>query len=164
MSSEIAKIAADTMQKAGLHQVEIKDQMYTIELLPATTALAVATDLFKVAAPAFAAFFEGTERKDIVMPEEDNTYTQVAILLVNHMDKVSVLELVNIITSKVYKNSVPIDVDEEFKGNLGGLMILLEFILKENTGPLLKDWFEAKGLIAPFRSNQEQEKEETSEQ
>lgn len=161
--SDIKRIAERATKEAGLHTIKIKDKNYTIKLLPATKALAVATELFKVVLPSITAWFEGSSKKDLLLPEDDDTYTQAAMLLVNQMDKTSVLDLVDILSENITCNGSPVDIDDEFKGNLGGLLILLEFVLKENVGPLFKDWLEAKGIVLPSLKTTQQNQEIISE-
>ena len=158
--SDITKIAEKTLQQAGHHSVVIGNKSYTIELLPATTALVVATELFKVCLPAFAAYGDSARKEGLVLPEEDNVFTESAMLLVSQMDKLSVLEVVETLTKKVYADSLPVDVDKEFKGNVGGLLMLLEFILRQNIGPLFQDWLAAKGISLPFSTSPTQNKED----
>lgn len=160
--SDISKIAQNTMQQAGVHTITIKDKQYTIELLPAISSLAIATQIFKVVLPALGAYGDASRREGLVLPEEDDLYTQVALLLVGQLDKVSVVELVQALTQNIKSNGVNIDVDKEFRGNLGGLLILIEFILKENIGPLLEDWLKEKGLEIPSVLSQNTPKADTS--
>lgn len=149
MTDDIKKIAESALKKAGKHQIKIKDKTYTIKLLPATQALAVATQLFKVALPALGAWADGSKREGLVLPEEDSMFTEMAVLIVSQLEKVSVLDLVTLLSQDITCNGDDVDINEEFKGNLAGLLILLEFILKENCGPFMKEWLEAKGLSLP---------------
>lgn len=160
--NDIQKIAESSLTQAGYHSVTIKEKKYTIELLPATQALAIGMQIFKTVLPAFASWADSSEREDYILPEENSMYTEIALLLVNQLDKISVLDLVTVLTKDVYFNGAKVDIDNEFKGNIGGLLILLEFILKENIGPLLKDWFEEKGFKIPYFSDQRNNKEDTT--
>lgn len=160
--SDIKKIAASVTKEAGLHTITIKDKKYTIELLPARQALAIATELFKVVLPSFAAWGDASKREGLILPEDDNLYTEAAMLLVNQMDKISVADLVEVLTQNIYCNGEVIDVDKEFRGNIGGFLMLLEFIFKENIGPLFTDWLTAKGLSIPSLHSQTQKQEDTS--
>lgn len=161
MSDVISKIAENATKEAGLHSTTIKDKTYTIELLPATQALAIGLELFKTVLPSFAAWGDYVRKEEVILPEEDNIYTEVSMLLVNQADKLNSTDLVKVLTQKVYSNGVPVDVDREFMGNVGGLVILLEFIIKENIGPFFKEWLEKKGLIIPSLFSQKTQ-EETS--
>lgn len=147
--NDIAKIAQSTLQQAGVHSTTIKDQTYTIELLPATQSFAIATQLLKVVLPAIGAYVDGTKKEGLVLPEENEIFAGVGLLLVNQLDKVSVLDIVTLLTQNIKKSGKVIDVNEEFKGNLGGLIALLEFILKENCGSFFTDYLQAKGISLP---------------
>ena len=147
--NDIAKIAQTTLEQAGVHSTTIKDKTYTIELLPATQSFAVATQLLKVALPAIGAYVDGAKKEGIVLPEENEMFAGVALLLVNQLDKISVLDIITLLTQNIKKDGQVIDVNEEFKGNLGGLIALLEFILKENCGSFFTDYLQAKGISLP---------------
>jgi hypothetical protein len=147
--SDIASIAAKTLEQAGVHSVTIKDKAYTITLLPATQSLAVATQLFKLFLPSLGAYFDSAESADLVLPEDSNPFTEICLLLVGQLDKISVLEIVTILTQGIKRNGVDIDVDEEFKGDLAGLLTILEYILRENCGNFLADWLAVKGITLP---------------
>lgn len=149
MSDDIAKIAQATLEQAGVHSIKIKDSTYTIELLPATQALAVATQLLKVAAPALGAWADSKNKAELILPEENDTFAVIGSLLVGQLDKISVLDIVTLLTQNIKKNGEVINIDTEFRGNLGGLIAILEFILKENCGSFFTDYLQAKGLSLP---------------
>jgi hypothetical protein len=147
--NDIEKIAQSTLDQAGVHSTTIKGTVYNIDLLPATQSLAVATQLLKVCLPAIGAYFDGTKREGLILPEEDTLFADVSSLLVTQLDKVSILDLVTLLTQNIKKKGVVVDVDEEFKGNLGGLIALLEFVLKENCGSFFVDYLQNKGISLP---------------
>lgn len=161
--NDIQKIAESSLKQAGYHTITIRDKKYTIELLPATQALSIGMEIFKTLLPPMASWMDSKEKEQYVLPEENSMYTEVSLLLVNQLNKISVLDIVNILTKDVYHNGSKIDIDNEFKGNTAGLLVLLEFSLKENIGPLLQDWFEEKGFKIPFFSDQKTKQEDTTD-
>ncbi len=144
--SDIQRITQDTLATAGVHSVTIKGKTYTIELLPATQAFAVAVQLMKIALPTIGAIVDGTSKQSNVLPEDDNLFTDAAVHLVGQMENISVLDIVTLLTQKITVDGNPIDIDEEFKGSLGSFVRLLEFILKENCGSFFTEYLEAKGI------------------
>jgi hypothetical protein len=148
-NDDIANIAKSTLDQAGVHSIKIKDRVYTIELLKATEAFAVATQLLKVALPAIGAWVDGSRKEGLVLPEENEMFAGVGLLLVGQLDKISVLDIVTLLTQKIKKNGNDVDVDTEFKGDLGGFVALLEFVLKENCGSFFIDYLQTKGITLP---------------
>lgn len=146
MNNDIQKLSQGILSNAGVHSIQIKSKTYTIELMPATQAFAVATQLVKVVLPAMGAIFDGTKKQDMILPEDDNLFTDAAVLLVSGIDNVSVLQIIELLTQKITVDGVVISVDEEFKGNLGGFVLLLEFILKENVGDFFTEYLQGKGI------------------
>lgn len=149
MNDDISKIAQSTLNQAGVHSVKIKNSTYTIELLPATQAFAVATQLLKVFLPAIGAYVDGAKREKLVLPEENEMFAGVGLLLVGQLDKISVLDIVTLLTQNIKKQGTVIDIDTEFKGNLGGLVALIEYVLVENCGSFFTDYLQAKGISLP---------------
>lgn len=158
---DIKALADAALKQAGIHSIKIKDQTYSIELMPARQAFAIATQLMKLSLPSIGAYADGVKRQEWVLPEDDNMFTEVAILLAKQMNDVSVMDLLTLITQGISKNGTSVDVDEEFKGNLGGFIVLLEFVLKENCGSLFQDWLAAKGISLPSLKTATQDQDTT---
>lgn len=166
---DIKRIAQSTLQEAGVHSITIKNKLYTIELLPATQAFAVATQLLKVCLPAIGAFGDGVRNKELIMPEDDTMYTQMSVLLVRQMNDISVMDVLTLLGQGITCNGTTVILDDEFKGNLGGMVMLLEFILRENCGSFFTDYLQAKGIDLPslkekFLKMQEQTTTQSEEQ
>jgi hypothetical protein len=164
MNDDIKRIAQSALEEAGVHSVEIKGKTYVIELLPATQAFAVAIQLAKVCLPAVGALVDGGSKQDLVLPEDDNLWTDAAVLLVGQLENVSILDLVKLLTQKITVDGKAINVDEDFKGNLGGLVRLLEYILKENVGDFFIEYLQAKGISTQSLMGLLEKKEETSKE
>jgi len=148
-NDDIANIAQSALKESGIHSTTIGTSTYTIELLPAVQAFAVGTQLLKVFLPALGAYIDGSKKEKLVLPEDNDMFTEVGLLLVSQLDKVSVVDLVSALTLNVKKEGQPVDVNKEFMGNLGGFAALLEFILKENCGSFFTDYLQAKGISLP---------------
>lgn len=159
---DIKRIAQQSLVEAGVHSVDIKGKTYVIELLPATQAFAVAIQLSKVFLPAIGALVDGTQKQGSVLPEDDNLFTDAAVLLVGQLENVSILDLVSLLTQKITVDGKPINIDNDFKGNLGGLVRLLEYVLTENCGDLFFDYLQAKGISPQILKDLMVKKEETS--
>jgi hypothetical protein len=143
---DIKRIASMALEEVGVLSILINNKTYTIELLPATQAFAVAMQLGKIFLPAIGAIVDGTGKQDTILPEDDNLFADAAILLVGQLENVSVLDLITLLTQKITCEGKPITIDDEFKGKLGGLVLLLEFVLKENCGDLLFGYLQGKGI------------------
>lgn len=159
---DISKIAQNALDQAGVHSITIKEKVYTIELLPATQSFAIATQLLKVFLPALGAWADGSKKEGLILPEENEMFAGMGLLLVGQMDKISILDIVTLLTQKIKCGGEVINVDNEFKGNLGGLVVLLEYILTQNCGSFFMDYLQAKGLSLPSLKNAMGSREETS--
>ncbi len=149
MSNDLERIKESVLQKAGIHEKTIGGKTYKITLLPATSALAVATQLMKLALPSIGAFVDGMKKEEITLPEDNMVFTEVATLFVQQLGQVSILDLAGLLLSNVTRDGVDVDVDVEFRGNLGGLVTLLEFSLKENCGDFFTEYLKEKDIDLP---------------
>lgn len=157
--SDIAKLAEEANKKAGYHTIEICGKQYRIKLMKSRAALAIALSIAKVIAPALAAWADSEKNKEFILPEEDNLYTEVALHLVNGLDKISVIDLVGHLTEGTECQGNIVDIDEDFKGNIGGLVKLVEFSLKENCGDFFITYLKEKGISLPSKQDAEKGEE-----
>lgn len=162
MQNDIKRLAQTALEGSGVHSVDIKGKTYTIELLPATQAFAVAIQLSKVFLPAIGALVDGTSKQGAILPEDDNLFTDAAVLLVGQMENISILDLVTLLTQKITVDGKAVNIDEDFKGNLGGLVRLLEYVLKENVGDFFIEYLQAKGISTQTLKDLLQRKEDIS--
>lgn len=159
--SDIKKFAESAQKKAGMHSVTINNKEYTIQLLPARQAAMIGAEIFKLIAPSVGAWFDSENKQGFVLPEDISTFTEVSMLLVNQMDKVSVADIIEALTTNVSCNGQQVDIDMEFRGNIKGLIELIKFSLRENIGPF-SDWPEMMGLKT-LSNQRPMESETTSE-
>lgn len=163
MSNDIKNLANAIKKDAGLgNSIVIGEATYTVELLPAKQAFVIATELFKVVAPALGSWADHQKNDGLLLPEEQNLFTEMAVLLTRQLDNLGVADILDVLTNKVYKDGTLVDVDKEFRGNVGGLFALVEFSLKANIGPLFTGWLAAKGLSLPSLPSQTNSLEDTS--
>jgi hypothetical protein len=146
MSNEIANIASSIKSKAGFVDKEINGKRYTIKLLPARNGIVIGTQLIKTFLPALAAYADGAKKSQLVMPEDDNIWTSVAMLLVNQMDKINVLDIIDILLENLSENGSSVKWDDAFVGNYSGLLQIIEFTMKENFGDFFTNYLSQKGI------------------
>jgi hypothetical protein len=73
------------------------------------------------------------------------------MLLVKQMENFKIDSLIDDLTQGVTCNGQPVDIDEEFKGDIAGLIKLIKFSLEKNIGPFT-DWPEMMGLSFKVQS------------
>ena len=144
--SQIDNIKNNVYAQAGLKEIQIKGNRYTISLLPAYTAFAVSSDLIKLVAPSIASFIDSGRKEDYILPEEDSMFSEMAMLLVRQMDQVNLVTIVKSLLEGLTCNGVPVDPNEHFKGNFSGFLSIVEYALKENFGDFFTEYLKEKGL------------------
>jgi len=147
-------------QGLGIRQKNIGSDVYTLELLPTIIGLKVTAKLTTLFAPVLGSMADSSESKPFIMPEEDATWSQAALLLVGQMDKVDVVDLIVVLLSSIKKNGQAVDIDQDFKGEYGDLLELVVFSLKENFGSFFTKMLKDKGLEIPILSKMMGEKVE----
>ena len=153
MVNQIQQIADNVSEAAGYKKIPIGSNVYSIKLLPASLGFMVATNLIKTLLPVFGSWADAQGRKGQVLPEDESTFTELALLLVGQLDKVDVLQVVHTLLNEALVNGKPLDFDIHFRANYKSLMKLIEFALKENFGDFFIDYLQEKGLnILSLRS------------
>lgn len=161
MSFDIEQINKD----AGLSVKTINGKEYTVTLLPATIGLKMSLEISKLLAPSLGASVDGL-RHDDILHGAPQTFSDLALKLVNQMDKVNIVGMIGTLLGSVEVNGKRIDFDNHFRANYGELIQVLEFALREN----FESFFTGSGLQTRFQevmenlTPQPQELEESLEQ
>lgn len=124
----------------NIRQKTIGKNKYQIQLLPARKGLATAMRLSKVILPALGSSFDALDSTD------GTGFTRVALLLVEQADQIDVVDLVDVLLENAAVNGKELNFDEQFLGNYGEMVEVLEFAIREN----FESFFEAKGLKDRF--------------
>lgn len=123
----------------------INGRKYQIQLLPALKAVGMAKTLSKVVLPALGGTIDGM--RDDGFNGVPKTFTDLALVICTQLDG---LDLEDIIQSLLEGCSCDgtdvVDLDSHFQGELGELVGVLEFALKEN----FSSFFTGNDLIAPL--------------
>lgn len=144
--SQIDNIKNQVYAQAGLKEITVKGNRYTIQLLGAYAAFAISADLVKLVTPSVASFMDSGRKEDYILPEESSMFSEMAMLLVRQMDQVNLVAIVQSLLDGITCNGVPVDANEHFRGNFSGLLKVLEFALKENFGDFFTEYLKEKGL------------------
>lgn len=143
-------IMKDLAAQSGFKTVEINGKSYTYELMDSYPALLVGGALLETFLPAFGAIGDGIRKKDMIMPEEDNIMSEIALQLATSMGKTNLVDIVKQLLFNVTCGSTSVkDISKHFKGNLSGMILLVEDALKENFGELFLGYCKAKGFDLP---------------
>lgn len=125
---------------------EIDGVVYQISLLKGREGFRTAMDLAKVVAPVLGSTFDGV-RHDEYIHGAPKTWTNMALLLIDQMDKIDVESLIfDKLLRGLVVNGQQVDIDSFFLANYSVLIELLVFALKENFG----DFFGANGFKTRF--------------
>ena len=130
----------------GYRTTEIGGRKYTIRLLSAYTAFVTGMQLVKTFLPALGGLLDGEGRKDLVLPEDDALFTETAMLLVNQMDRVDLVDVIQHLVKDAQCEGATISVDSHFRGNISGFISLIEFALRENFSDFFTGFLKEKGL------------------
>lgn len=141
----------------------IKDNEFSIKLLPARRGFVLGMELIKVFLPALAAYYDGINKEEFILPEENTLFSDVAVTLVAHSDRLDIAGIVVELTEGVMKNNSEVDVDVEFAGKYGDFLVLIEGILRENFSDFFTEYLKEKGLEIPWSLRQTNQQETSSE-
>lgn len=117
--------------------IKLKSGKYKIQLLSTSRAFVVGQEIMKLTLPSAGAAADGFGNMEAF--GESQTWQAIAIHLLGQMEAVDTLDLIQEILEDVECDGKEIDFDDHFKGNLGQLMSVIEFALKENFGSLFTD-------------------------
>lgn len=132
-------------KQAGISSVTIKDDEYTVHLLPTTVGLAMSLEISKLLMPSLGAGIDGF-RHDEILHGAPTTFADLGKLLVGQMGDVKIVEMIKALLGNVEVSGKKIDFDTKFRGNYGTLLQLVEFALKEN----FESFFTESGLQTRF--------------
>ncbi len=147
--TDLEKIAKQVKDRIGLKGIELDGKNYEITLLDGKVAAVLSLELFKVVLPAMASMKDSNDAAPNCLPEDQAMYTDMCMLLVSQSDKMGFKGLLDTLTLGVTVDGQPCDVDVEFRGKVGYLFALLEYILRENCGSLFTHYLQAKGFDLP---------------
>ena len=146
MLDDLSSIANQVMVEEGCVLKEIGGNKYVITMLPAMQGVSLAKRLLKAFVPLAGMWVDGSNREGLILPEDDNLYTELAMLFVNNLDDVNVEEVIAALFSGLTCNGSVVDFDTHFRKNYSNLLLILEEALKENFGSFFGDYLKAKGI------------------
>lgn len=134
----------------GQRSIRLGSNSYNIYLMPAIEAMQLASEIFILLAPTMASIFDKVRMSDTLLPEEDMSFTDVAFVLVKQLKSFKLEDLCNQLLSNATVNGQSLNVNDQFRGKLKDLTLLLEFAIKEN-GILdfFTEFLREKGLEIP---------------
>lgn len=159
MQDTIQKIAQQVYDEAGFKSTYIKDKKYSIQLLPASLGFQVGTSLIQILLPVLGAWADSKEREGFVLPEEEGLYSEIALLVCSQLEKVDLLNIIQVLLRELKVNGEKVDFDAHFRGNYSALLGIVEFAIRENFSDFLSGYLRMKGVIldslnTPFQKNQ----------
>ena len=128
-------------KQSGIATKEVNCTDYTIQLLPATSGLAMSLEISKLLAPSVGAGLDGFGH-DELLHGKATTFSGVAKLLATQLGTVDVSGMVKALLNNLEADGKKVNFDTHFRGNYGDLIQLIEFALKEN----FESFFTESGL------------------
>lgn len=126
--------------------ITIDSNTYQLSMLKGREGFRTAMELGKVVAPVLGATFDGVRHDDYIHGAP-RTFTQLALLLIDQMDKIDVESIIfDRLLRGMAVNGKEVNVDEFFMSNYSVLVEVIAFALKENFG----DFFGENGFKARF--------------
>jgi hypothetical protein len=116
----------------GLRTTQIGGRSYSLVLMPAYPAMELAKEMVILVAPTMSSIFDKIRNKEMVLPEEDMSFTEIAFVFVKQLSGVNIEHFANRLLFEVNCDGKRIDPSNHFRGKLKDLMVLLEFAIKEN--------------------------------
>ena len=138
---------------AGQREKQIDGKTYSLQLLPASTGLAIFFDLVELFGTSIANIADSVRNEDVMLPEEMLTFTHATQLFITNMGNKDMMAIIQALVSKVHCNGQPIDFDTHFAGRYGELAVVIEWVLKENFKDAFTSWLREKGLEIPSLSS-----------
>jgi hypothetical protein len=125
---------------------EINGKRYQITLLPALKAVGMAKTLSKVILPAIGGAIDGVRDDGLNGPPRN--FTDLALTLCTQLEDLDLDNLINTLMQGVMCEGKEVrDINTHFQGELGELVAVLEFALREN----FSSFFTGNDLIAPLK-------------
>ena len=140
------KIAESILVEEGYVRKVINGDEYIIKLLPAMQGISLFVRLTKAITPLIGMWADGEKKEDFVLPEEDNLFTELALLFTSKLDDINIEEVTSALMNELTFNGKVVDFDEHFRANYCNLLLLLEEAIKENFGSFFVDYLKAKGI------------------
>jgi hypothetical protein len=148
---------------AGQREKQIDGKAYSLQLLSTTQGLAIFFDLIELFGSSIANIADSVKNENAVLPEEMLTFTNATQLFINNMGNKDMLNLIQVLVSRVSCNGQSIDFDTHFAGKYGELAIVIEWVLKENFKDAFTSWLREKGFEIPSLSSLLAPKDTSSE-
>lgn len=132
---------------SNLKEITIDGNKYHINTLRGRDGYRISMQLSKVFLPLLGQTFDAS-RHDDVFHGAPKTFTDMAMILCNQLDKVDTESIIfdNLLKGLI-KNGQPCDIDSEIQTRFDILFELVAFAIKENFGSL----FSGKGLFSRFQ-------------
>lgn len=148
-------------------QIELDGVRYEVQLLSTSSSFTTGQELVTLIAPSLGAAADGFFSSN---PDESKmTFAEVAILLIGQMGDVDILNIIKLQLAGATADGILIDFETHFRGNLGQLVNLLEFTMKENYSGLftqtslgrelqkfMKGWQEQTQLLEEHMKEQQE--------
>lgn len=112
-------------------QCDIDGVSYQAVKLAAGTAFLHGTFLLKSILPSIGSGLDGLRAEEWDTP---STFTEMALHLCSRLDEERVLKIVKDLCSELYADGKKVNFDDYFSGQLDALLLVLEWLFKENFG------------------------------
>ena len=122
--------------------MDVGGEQFSYDLLPASIAADMGLRLFSTVLPSLAAAIDGFSEDSFV----ESPWSEAALLLVSRADQLDLAKIIKDVLPNLRKNDQQVTLDEEFKGKLGSMILLVEHALKGNFEDFFTTYLAAKGF------------------
>lgn len=145
-SLSIASIAEEVAVQEGHVSYKLGDDVYVIKMLPGKQGMALAIRILKAIIPIAGLWVDGENKQGLILPEDDNLYTELALMFVSKLEEVNSAEVIAALCNGLTFNGDVVEFDSHFMCNYSSLLLVVEQAFKENFGTFLGEYLEAKGI------------------
>lgn len=138
-------IAQQAAMMSPMRQTNIEGKTYSIMLLSAIKGMTIGQKLIEAFSPAAGIVFDKSQEEDSLF-NENTTFRDIAVAITARLDRLDMPNTVRDLFQGLACNGQQVNFDEHFRGNLGEMLLVLEFALKENFGDFFTKYLKAKGL------------------
>ena len=143
---DFSTLNQEALVKEGFVSITIEGVVYSAKLIPAIQGIALGNRLIQAALPAIGAWKDGIDRADLVAPEDESLYTDIAILVSTKLGDLGIEDIFLTLTKDMKVDGVEMDFDVQFRGKYTTLIEVITFCLKENFGDFFTSFLKNKGV------------------
>lgn len=139
--------ADEVYAEEGYVKVIVNKKVFRIKLLSTTNGLNIINRMTKLFLPLMGSWMDSGRREGLILPEDDEAYTTIALLLVSKLDDFAIVKVIKALLYDLKLEDETVDYETYFRANYGELALLVESSLRENKLlDFFTDFLKSKGV------------------